>query len=451
MADASSAAAAAAQSEPAPPAEASLTHIGFNPRNWPHYNQSVFDSQIFPGVDPADSFPAAEMSTDLLFADSGGSRAAYIETAERESAKLDEAERLIAEAVAKGEAAPPEALAIREKYKRGVLSTADDDPESLAEKLEREIPSDPGNYTWLRPWKPGGDKFFGRSAKFQIGTYASFGKKDIDPRVDGLLVVEVSMLDVRKLDANNELVVEPNGIIIDRYKIERKRSERGFIEDLHAIAPFENGGVMYDMIMAQCVNDDDRKRFLLVEYYAPDEKTLEWIPIYNAAFGVDFRYTTSALEERFHSAEYMGTAPTSPVLTAVEAKAAQDRRQAQVLANMRAGYCVAIITQVPQRESRAIRPPMRGQIPESVLADRAEFLYGDRTRIPNLVQFKRTAEEAGISTATPDMIRMDLLRLVNDSESSVRKANDKPNLDISAVAVSTGNPHRMTGMVARAR
>ena len=108
---------------------------------------------------------------------------------------------------------------MREKY-AGVVSTADDDPETLTEKLEA-ISSDPGNYTWLRPWKMGGDKFFGRSAKFQIGTYASFGKKDIDTRVDGLLCVEVSILDARKLDANKELVIEPNGILIDRYKIVR--------------------------------------------------------------------------------------------------------------------------------------------------------------------------------------------------------------------------------------
>ena len=380
--------------------------VGFNPRNWPHNTKETFDAQIFRSENPDDTHP--DLPVDLLYAEYGG-RDAYIAKQIAYADELEKAERDIEDATKNGQPPPADALAVQERIPYGIINVPGDDGEARMKYLQDNIPDSPGYYVFAKPWRPGGDNAYGKGGKVKLGTYLSFGRKNIDPRVDGKLVVEVTMFGVNVLK-NDELVPMPDGMLIDRFMIERKRSDVGGFEHEYEIPVWKK--TLFDLIMSFAVAGDDRKRTLIIDYFAPDEKTDEWIPIYTAGFGVDYRYISLELEEKFHSPAYMGTAPDSPSLSAEDEKTAQERRQAQVMANLKEGLVTAIITQLPEREARIIRPP--DNIGAEKLAERAAFMAATESK-------KRSAAKADIAATlangvTNMQLHEELRRQLHESE-----------------------------------
>lgn len=360
--------------------------VGFNSRNWIATTKELFAVRILTnGENPNDTHPG--LTTDLLFAQYGG-RAAFAADTRARFERVSAAEERVKAAQESGGTPTAEDIAI--------LRIAEDDPPldpATLAKLDTEVPSDPAEYVWLNPWKQMEGKDLAKTAKINMGIYATFGRKGIDPRVDGLLVCEISLLKV-VTEVAGQAVEDPNGVLLERFRIDRPRSTRGPFEYQHTFQPFMNRSVMYDYMMSFVRQKDDRQRILLVEFFAPDEETYEWKPVYNATFGVDYRFTSIAFEAQYHSPEYMQVGVEQ---TAEVALAARNARLRQVQGTLKANAHVAIFTSDKQRETRLIPP----QSPSAALsAERAQWLYGDASKVfGGLKRERGTEDDADLQSA----------------------------------------------------
>ena len=357
------------------------TSVGFNSRNWLADNEDSFVVRLGAGPDPNDVHSG--LSTDLLFADSGG-RTGYVQRTQAQSQRIDEAEARVQAAKDAGQAPDPADLEIlRAADKESVLSEA-----ALA-NIDIEVPTDPGQFVWLNPWKaiPGVPRDQAKTAKLKIDLFAIFGRKGIDPRVDGLLVCEAYMLNVTPESGPGLAADVSDGVLIDRIRIDRKRADRGGFEEELFLQPFMNRDIMYDYMMSFVRQQDDRNRTLALRFLAPDEQTFEWKSIYNAYFGVDYRFVSTQLETSYHSRSYMKLdVEQSPE----EARESSKARNRQVQGTLLANRHVAIFTIAPLREVRVFSL----KAPSVALAEeRAQWLYGDKTKIYGGLKRERDPEQ----------------------------------------------------------
>lgn len=314
-----------------------------NSANWIATDENSFLVRLNASDNPAHSH--SDLDTELLFAESGG-REAFIRAAREQGMQ-----------------------------------------ESQLAALDIEVPEDPNEYVWLNPWHtnpaaPGHE----RDAQLKIDLFAIFGRQGFTPKIDGVLVCEATMLNVVG-EKDGMPVYHPNGVLLQRFKITKTPAEKGGFEHELFLQPFKNRDVMYDYILSFARQRDDRNRYLLLEFYAPDEQTFEWKPIYNAQFDVDYRYTSLELENTFHSPEYMKLdVEQSPD----EATASRNTRLRQVQGNLRADASVAIFTHTPQKEVRVLGPQ---SVSFELATERATWLYNDASKIYAGLKRQRSTNE----------------------------------------------------------
>lgn len=314
-----------------------------NSSNWIATDEDSFIVRLNASENPAHSHP--DLNTELLFAESGG-REAFIRAAREQG--MDE---------------------------------------SQLAALDIEVPKDPNEYVWLNPWHtnaaaPGQEK----DAQLKIDLFAIFGLKGFTPHTDGVLVCEATMLNVVG-EKDGVPVSNTNGVLLKRFKITKTPAEKGGFEHELFLQPFKNRDVMYDYILSFARQTDDRNRYLLLEFFAPDEQTFEWKPIYNATFGVDYRFTSLQFENHFHSPEYMKLdVEQSPE----EALASRNIRIKQVQATLKKGSNVAIFTHTPQKEMRVLGPQ---SVSFELATERATWLYNDASKIYAGLKRQRSTNE----------------------------------------------------------
>lgn len=312
-----------------------------NAANWIATDENSFLVRLKASDNPAHTH--SDLNTELLFAESGG----------------------------------------REAYRRQALEQGMQESQLAA--LDSEVPTDPNEYVWMNPYNksaPGNE----RDAQLKIEMYAIFGRQGFTPKTDGVLVCEATMLGVVG-EKNGAPVSFPNGLLLDRFKITKTPAEKGgFVHEL-VLQPFKNRDVIYDYMLSFARQRDDRNRYLLLEFYAPDEQTFEWKPVYNATFGVDYRFTSLELENRLHSPEYM---KLDVVQSPEEATASRNLRLRQVQATMKDNTNVAIFTHTPQQEVRVLGPQA---VSFELATERATWLYNDASKIYAGLKRQRSTNE----------------------------------------------------------
>lgn len=244
---------------------------------------------------------------------------------------------------------------------------------------------DPSEYVFLNPWKANAPEKQERTAKLNINLYAIFGRKGIDPKVDGLLVCEVYLYGVPPKTGEGK---DFKSILVKRFRINRLRSERGGFEHVYSLQPFVNPDVISDYMRSFVGKGDDRVRALELHFYAPDEETYKWEKIYLAVFQVDYRFISLALENRYHSAAYLKLDVEE---TAEEAAQSRAARMSQVKGTLKANANVAIFAVSPYNEIRAFKENL--YVSKELEQERAQWLYGDASKIYTGLKRERDPEQ----------------------------------------------------------
>lgn len=363
--------------------------VGFNPRNWLARTEEMFAVRLWPSANPADVHVG--VSKDVMYA-ATGTVESYVATAQEKSREADEYEAATqrveearkaagwAAASAEPDPADPADVALLRGPKPENAMDADQLHHLETEITKKEV----DEFVWFNPWKTG-PPADAKTGKMRIELFSVFGREGIDTRVDGLLIGEVYMTDV-VVEQGGVPVTKKGGSLIKRFKVEQKRGTKGgFLTNIE-IQPFVIYDIMYDYMMSFVRKEDDRNRKMTIDFYAPDEQTCEWKPIYSSAFNVDYRFTTPELERAYRSREYLKIGVEE---TAAEAKASRDARMRQIQATMRSGQHVAIFTSMPFAEERTrwlFQPPMDLQ------KERAQWLYNDPDKTYNCAGLKRERE-----------------------------------------------------------
>lgn len=345
--------------------------VSFNPKNWIADTEESFLVRLEGGSDPNDVHTG--LSTELIYADSGGRTNLLAEGRARLNRFRELSDRIEAATKAGKEPDPEDVKALNDMDAEGVL-TEDD-----LTKLQEEVSDDVNEYVWVNPWKgeaaTGTPRTEAKTAKLKVSLYAVFGRKNIDPRVDGLLVCEAKLQNLI-MERNGVPYTNFDGVLLSRHRITRQRSERGGFEAEIELQPFLNYDVFKDyMTSFTRPEGDDRSRVLSLAFFAPDEETYEWKPVYKAYFSVDYRFVSMELERMYHSPEYL---QVGVKMLGEEYLKARDKRLKQIQGTLLANKHVAIFKHSPNEEIRFLRNlPVSGD----VAAERATWLYGDASKV----------------------------------------------------------------------
>lgn len=349
--------------------------VGENSRNWFSDKEEYFQVRLFESSNPADNKPG--LSTDLFFADQGG-RQAYVDTTRAQNEALDAADARVKAATEAGTPPDPADTAL-------IAAAEDQSPVSVetVEQLVSEVPDDPEQFVWVNPWKnvaPAEAKTQlaatgidpRKAAALKVGVYGIFGREGRVPKVPGLCVCEVSMLDVVKKRPDGSTYVDKAGVFIERFRIDLAIDATGGFLMEREIKPFLVRDIMYDYMLSFARKNDDRHRKLMLEFYIPDETTSEWKPFYNTVFSVDYRFTTVQIETTFRAENVPlpGSTPEQELLL-------RDSKLKQLQAKLVAQEAVAIFSLSPFRDDRFLSPVTT---PLELMRERAVWLFNDPNR-----------------------------------------------------------------------
>lgn len=357
-----------------------------NPKRFFSHNATVFDVAVVASDDPHSHHATESVSTDVVFAAAYGHRDAFL-------AHVVAAHERIA--VSKATAVLPHPD--DEKLVKSLKINPCSDSAQLKAVLEHDFPAETNAFTWLKPWRNTGAtaadsnalNAYARGSRFVIQTTNTFGKPGTIERHDGLLVCEATLLGSGIVQKDTGLFVRPpDGLRIDRFKIKRSATDLGTQTHSATLRLFANKDVLLDHTMAFAVPNDDRSRTLLLEYFAPDETTLEWVPVYSAALSVEYRFATGDLERQFYSKEYMADASS----------ATQNARQTNAVELIKQGKTIAVIRNTPLREQRLFCAVDANAVSRELHAQRAQWLHGDSSLTPTTL-LPGTAAKRGLDTA----------------------------------------------------
>jgi len=362
------------------------TEVGYNPRNWVASDKESFKVRLTASDVPEDTF--AGLSTELFFVAKGG-RSAVGSEGLRAYEQLQPLIREINAAderidAAKEAGTAPSAADLRFVEENRDRANSVMSPETQA-KNQALLAKESDDYIWLNVWKLGVPPVQAKSTKYYIDVAAVFGRDQIDAVSDGLLVCEMHLLGGR-IERGGQVIQPPNGIDLGRYKIEREKDAKGAFTHRHTIEPFANGDVFLDMLMSFVRSDDDRLRFLQLEYFAPDEDTYSWFPVAQATFPIYYVFTSNDLEVSLMDSD-------SDYL-----KLDVAQRRQQVRATLTQGQHTAAFKKTP--EFFTVMDDKLDDSKPALAKERAIYLFNDERKA--FKQLKRAIDMVDVSAGGAD-------------------------------------------------
>ena len=332
------------------------TERGSNPALFLTHDASVFDVSVEATGGSAHN-PADMNDVNVLYAAEHGTRDRFLEAAALAFSATMECQDV-------GTLAAPEHKALLKRMhatKRAKRDTA-----LFRRMTEQDFSSDAADYAWLAPWKAdAASNALARKTEIRIDTKNTFGQRGKLPSVEGLVVCEATLLGIGMVDEATGLrVVPPDGVLIDRFTIQRSVDKLGTETHAKVVNLFKKKELFLDFIMSCAAEGDRGDRQLLLQYFTPDEITREFVPLYNSLFDLHYRQ---------HPGPNAATAATEED---------QDTRQRKAMEMIKAGGALVALTKTPRREERLFPLNKPSETSASVHAERALFLYNDASMIP---------------------------------------------------------------------